>query len=218
MHDLEGNLQAIKEHRVVMIYRGLQPAECLEVSRVLFDAGVRLFEVTSNSPGTIESIEMLQSEFGEEVLIGAGTVMTPQQVEEAANAGATYIISPNVNVEVIRRTKELGLISIPGAMTPTEIEVAYRNGGDIIKVFPINHLGAEFITQLKGPLDSIDFMPSGGICLEMVEDLFNAGACAIGIGVQLLGKDLVRFKRWDLLQKRASEFIAASTNRNKVLT
>src|SRR5699024_1105274 len=125
-------------------YRGLTPRECLEVSSVLYDAGIRLFEVTMNSHNTEDSIKLLHSELESDTYVGAGTVIDTEQVELASNAGASYIISPNVNVSVINRTKELGMISIPGAMTPTEVELASRSGGDIIKIFPVNVLGHEY--------------------------------------------------------------------------
>lgn len=200
-------LQAIKQHRIVIIYRGLQPEECLEVSRVLYDAGIRLFEVTMNSDDTTDSIQRLHSRLKSDAYIGAGTVLDTEQVEAAYDAGARYIISPNTNVDVIKRTKELGMVSVPGAMTPTEVELAYKSGGDIIKVFPINVFGAKFITQLKGPLDHIDYLACGGLTLSMVKDLFKAGCTAMGLGVQLLGEDLVEQKDWETLSSRATNLV-----------
>lgn len=210
MNKTDSVLQAIKHHRIVIIYRGLEPEQCLEVSRVLYEAGIRLFEVTMNSRGTEESIRLLHSELPSDTYIGAGTVLNAGQVERACDAGATYIISPNTNVEVISRTKELEMVSIPGAMTPTEVDLASRAGGDMIKVFPINVLGPAFIAQLKGPLDDIEFLACGGVQREMVKDLRNAGCRSVGIGVQLLGKGLVEEKKWETLGKRAKEFIQAS--------
>lgn len=203
-------LQAIRRHRIVIIYRGLEPEECLEVSQVLYDAGIRLFEVTMNSRETEDSIRLLCSELEPDAHVGAGTVMNAEQVESAFEAGATYIISPNTNVDVIGRTKELGMVSIPGAMTPSEVDLASRSGGDIIKIFPINVLGAEFIAQLNGPLDNIDFLPCGGLRLELVEELFEAGCAAIGMGVQLLGEGLVEDKNWEELCNSARDVVQAS--------
>lgn len=203
-------LHSFKQNRIVIIYRGLNPEECLEVSNVLYDAGIRLFEVTMNSPDTEDSIRLLHSKMPSDTYIGAGTVRKPQQVKSVHDAGASYIISPNTNVEVIKQTKALGLISIPGAMTPTEVDVAVQAGADIIKIFPINFLGPEFIRQLKGPLDNIEFLACGGLKIEMVEDLFAAGCTSMGIGLQLLGKEIFENKQWHLLEKNAKEFINAS--------
>lgn len=211
MNKTESVLQAIKQHRIIIIYRGLTPRECLEVSSVLYDAGIRLFEVTMNSHNTEDSIKLLHSELESDTYVGAGTVLDTEQVESSFNAGASYIISPNVNVSVINRTKELGMISIPGAMTPTEVDLAVKSGGDIIKVFPINVLGPEYITQLRGPLDNVEFLPCGGLNLELVKQLSNTGYSALGIGVQLLGKDLLEKKDWKVLRSRAEELIQASS-------
>jgi 2-dehydro-3-deoxyphosphogluconate aldolase/(4S)-4-hydroxy-2-oxoglutarate aldolase len=203
-------LSVIKDHRIIVIYRGHQPEECLEISQVLMDAGIRLFEVTMNTPNAIEAIRLLNAELGQEALIGAGTVLTADEVDMAANAGASYIISPNVNIEVIQRTKELGLISIPGAFTPTEIMNAREAGADMIKIFPINVVGAEYITQIKGPLDQIPFVPSGGIKFDLVEELFQAGSSAVGVGVHLFGKELLESKDWETLRSKAEEFRKAA--------
>ena len=203
-------LDFIKEHRVVFIYRGMRPEECLEVSLELAEVGIRLFEVTMNSPDTAKSIELLKTELGIDALIGAGTVIKTAQVNLAARSGASYIISPNANPEVIYRTKQQGLTSIAGAFTPTEIMGAWEAGADMVKVFPINVVGPEYIAQLRGPLDQIPFMATGGIRLEMVKDLFQAGTDAIGVGVHLLGKDLMKLKDWNTLRNRAAEFVEAA--------
>jgi 2-dehydro-3-deoxyphosphogluconate aldolase/(4S)-4-hydroxy-2-oxoglutarate aldolase len=203
-------LRFIKDHRIIAIYRGQQAEECLGISQALMDAGIRLFEVTMNTPNAIEAIGLLKEKLGQDVLIGAGTVMTVDQVEMVAKAGASYIISPNVNIDVIRKTKELGLVSIPGAFTPTEIMNAWDAGADMVKVFPINVVGAQYITQLKGPLDQIPFVPSGGIKLELVEELFQVGSAAVGIGVHLFGKELLESKNWDALRRKAEEFMKAA--------
>lgn len=203
-------LKSIRENRIVIIYRGFNPGDCLKASKVLYDAGIRLFEVTMNSEDTTESISLLQSELESDTFVGAGTVMETEQVELAYKAGASFILSPNTDVEVIKRTKELTMTSIPGAMTPTEVTLAAKTGGDLIKVFPINTLGPEYINQLQGPLDNIDFLACGGIEIEMVEDLFQAGSTAIGVGVQLLGDGLIENRNWDLLHRRGRQLIRAS--------
>ncbi len=210
MNKTDSVLEEIRKHRIIIIYRGLMPEECLEVSRVLYEAGIRLFEVTMNSRNTEDSIKLLCSELESDAYVGAGTVLDTKQVEMAFDAGAAYIISPNVNTDVIKRTKQLGMISIPGAMTPTEVELAAKSGGDIIKIFPIKVLGPGYISQLKGPLDNIELLPCGGLDLELIKQLPKTDYSALGIGVQLLGKDLIRKKDWKSLHGRAKEFIQAS--------
>lgn len=202
-------LKSIRENRIVIIYRGFTPEECLRASEVLYEAGIRLFEVTMNSENTEASINLLSSQLESDTFVGAGTVLNPEQVDSAHGAGASYIISPNTDAEVIKRTKELGMASIPGAITPTEVVLATKSGADMIKVFPINTLGSKYINQLRGPLNNIDFLACGGIKIEMAEDLFQAGSQAIGVGVQLLGTGLIEDKNWDLLHHRAHQLIQA---------
>lgn len=202
-------VESIARHKIVVIYRGYRPEECLEITRALYDAGIRLFEVTLNSDRAYESIELLCKEFAQ-ASIGAGTVLTAEEVERAASAGAKYIISPNVNVNVIQRTKEKGLVSIPGAFTPTEIQTAAEAGADIVKVFPIRTLGAAYLQQVRGPLNDILYMPSGGIDAELAEQCFAAGASAIGIGVQLLGKEAIPAKDWDTVALNVRRFKRAA--------
>ncbi|WP_186446146.1 bifunctional 4-hydroxy-2-oxoglutarate aldolase/2-dehydro-3-deoxy-phosphogluconate aldolase [Paenibacillus cremeus] len=203
-------VEDVKKHRVVMIYRGLGPEECLAFTEVLKETGIRYFEVTLNTPGAMESIKLMKDRFGSEVSVGAGTVLTAEQVKEVADAGGAYIISPNMNEDVIKTTKQLGLYSIPGAFTPTEIVRACEVGADMVKVFPINVVGAEYIRQLRGPLEDIPFMATGGVKLDMVEGLFKAGTDAIGLGVHLLGKEWVETKNWDELQASAKRFLRAA--------
>jgi 2-dehydro-3-deoxyphosphogluconate aldolase/(4S)-4-hydroxy-2-oxoglutarate aldolase len=204
------SLQTIEKHRLVIIYRGMSSEQCLEISRALMDAGVRLFEVTMNSPDTTRTIASLKTELGVEALVGAGTVTEASQVDMAADSGASYIISPNTNLEVIRRTKERGLISIPGAFSPTEVQSAREAGADIVKIFPISIVGARYITQIRGPLGDIPFMPSGGITLELAEELTQVGVAALGVGVHLLGKDLIESRDWNALRKKATELVRVS--------
>jgi Entner-Doudoroff aldolase len=203
-------LEEILANRIVVIYRGMEPEDCLEASRALVEAGIRLFEVTMNSPDTVRAIELLRSELGSRASIGAGTVTSPEQVDIAAGSGATYIVSPNTDPAVIGRTRDLGLTPVPGAFSPTEVLAARDAGADVVKVFPIASVGPEYVKHLKGPIDDVPFMVTGGIKLEMVEDLFLCGADAIGISARLLGGELVGSKDWDGLRERAAEFLAAA--------
>ncbi|MQB01650.1 MAG: 2-dehydro-3-deoxyphosphogluconate aldolase [Actinobacteria bacterium] len=203
-------IDAITKHRIVIIYRGLGPQECLEFSRHLLDAGIAVFEVTMNSPAPIDAINLLRDELAGDAEIGAGTVLSAREVDAAAGAGASFIISPNLDASVIRRTKQLGLVSIPGTFTATEVAAAVAAGADIVKIFPINVVGAEYLRQLRGPLASLPCMPSGGITLELATELFDAGATAIGIGVHLLGRGLVETRDWKGLRSRATEFVRAA--------
>ncbi|MBD2870941.1 bifunctional 4-hydroxy-2-oxoglutarate aldolase/2-dehydro-3-deoxy-phosphogluconate aldolase [Paenibacillus arenilitoris] len=208
-------LEELYESPMVIIYRGVQAEDCLQMTKALAEAGIRHFEVTMNSPGAIDAIRLLAELAGDGVRIGAGTVLTAEQVREVSEAGGQFIISPNTNEEVIRTTKRLGLHSIPGAFTPTEIIHARECGADIVKVFPVNVVGPEYIKQLRGPLQDIPLMATGGVRLDMVEELFLSGVNAIGLGVHLLGDEFVASKDWRGLRRQAEKFLAAAGARGR---
>ncbi|RYU78065.1 bifunctional 4-hydroxy-2-oxoglutarate aldolase/2-dehydro-3-deoxy-phosphogluconate aldolase [Hymenobacter persicinus] len=178
-------LAHLLEHKVVSIIRGADPDRLVDIVRALHAGGVRSVEITINSPKAMAGIERLSAELGEQMMIGAGTVLDPETARAALLAGARFIISPTLNVKTIRMTKRYGAISIPGAFTPTEILTAYEHGGDIIKVFPAT-LGAGYLKDIAGPLPHIPLMPTGGVTLANIRDLHAAGAVAFGLGSSLV--------------------------------
>jgi 2-dehydro-3-deoxyphosphogluconate aldolase/(4S)-4-hydroxy-2-oxoglutarate aldolase len=129
-------------------------------------------------------VKELSDVMADKMLIGMGTVLNAESAKKAINEGAKFIISPNLNIETIQATKQMGAISIPGAYTATEIVKAHENGGDIIKVFPAS--GVDYIKNIRGPLDHIPLMPTGGVTLNNVSDYFKVGAVAVGIGSDLV--------------------------------
>lgn len=177
-------LQTILTHKIVAIIRGIPPGEVVLIAEALHRGGVRLLEVTLNSPGALSAIEQMSSEMGDKMLIGAGTVLDAASARAAITAGARFIISPVVDEETIRATRRYGAVSIPGAYTPTEVLKAYEMGGDIIKVFPA--LSATYIKDLLAPLPQIPLMPTGGIHLQNIREFQSAGAVAFGIGSALV--------------------------------
>ncbi|MBO9683416.1 MAG: bifunctional 4-hydroxy-2-oxoglutarate aldolase/2-dehydro-3-deoxy-phosphogluconate aldolase [Flavisolibacter sp.] len=178
-------LKHILQHKLVAIIRGPQPADVLRIAEALYRGGVRTLEVTMNSPGALDVIRQLSKTMQDKLLLGAGTVLTPQEVEACVKAGARFIISPNVDTETIKMTRQLGAISIPGAYTATEIVLAHKTGADIVKVFPAAANPA-YIKDLRGPLPHIRLMPTGGITIENIGEFKKAGAAAYGIGSALV--------------------------------
>ena len=179
-------LQQILEYKIVAILRGCASDRIPDIAAALAEGGVRLMEITLNSPGALESIRQLSGIMGDRMLVGAGTVLTAAEAEAAVDAGARFIISPTLDIETIQMTRQLGAISIPGAFTPTEILTAYRNGADIIKVFPAGSSGAPYFKELRGPLPHIPLMPTGGVNLDNIRDFKAAGAVAFGISSALV--------------------------------
>jgi 2-dehydro-3-deoxyphosphogluconate aldolase/(4S)-4-hydroxy-2-oxoglutarate aldolase len=178
------SLSQILENKIVAIIRGANPRDVLKIATALRQGDVKILEITFNSQNALAVIKELVNEIGDQVLIGAGTILNPETAKAAIESGAKFIISPNANIETIKITKRFAAVSIPGAYTATEIVNAYDNGGDIIKVFPASNAG--YIETLRGPLSYIPMMPTGGINLENISAFQKAGAVAFGIGTSLV--------------------------------
>ena len=140
---------------------------------------------------TVETIKMLCEQMGDQMCLGAGTVTSVKMVQMAKEAGAQFIVSPNMKKEVIEETVALGMVSMPGAMTPTEIMDAYEYGADFVKVFPVNYMGCKYIKDLKAPLSHIKLLAVGGVTAENMGEYFAAGASGIGIGSGVVNKQLI---------------------------
>lgn len=187
-------LERIYEEKIISIVRGIPSGKIAALAQALAEGGVSCIEVTfdqTNPEETLTSLRTIKSELGDRICLGAGTVMTVEQVEQAAQAGAEYMISPNVDEAVIRATKALGKVSIPGAMTPTETAFAYQCGADIVKLFPAGLLGPAYIKAVKAPLKHIPVSAVGNITIENCADFIQAGAVGVGVGGNLVSALLV---------------------------
>lgn len=204
-------IQMVEKHRLIAILRGLDPETCLLVADSLYEAGIRLLEVTfdktKNSYVTTGAIERIAKKYTGRMLIGAGTVMTVQQVDQATDAGAVFLVSPDVNPAVIHRTLERGLVSIPGAMTPTEIVVAHREGANFVKVFPADQMGPGYAKSVLAPLNNIRLLAVGGISKTNAADYLRAGYIGVGIGGNLIKLEWIAAGRYDLIAKEAKAFV-----------
>ena len=178
------SLQQILAYKIVAIIRGANPPDVIKIANALYKGGIKLLEVTLNSPDALLLIEQLSFEMKGKILIGAGTVLDSANAKAAISAGAAFIISPTFDEETIQITKRYGGVSIPGAYSPTEVYKAHKYGGDIIKVFPA--LSASYIKDLLAPLPQIPLMPTGGVNLQNIKDYQRVGAVAYGIGSALV--------------------------------
>jgi 2-dehydro-3-deoxyphosphogluconate aldolase/(4S)-4-hydroxy-2-oxoglutarate aldolase len=183
------NLSQLLDHKIVAILRGMPPKETLRIAGALYDGGIRLLEVTLNSEAALPLIEELSATFKGRMLIGAGTVLNVSDATNAIAAGAAFLISPSLDIAVIKTTRDAGRISIPGAYTPTEILTAYNNGADIVKVFPAPD--AAYIKNILAPLNHIRVMPTGGIDAGNIKTFAAAGAVAFGIGSALVNSKAI---------------------------
>lgn len=205
-------MEQIKREKIVAIFRGVPTDRIAKTARALAEGGIRCMEIALDQTDAdavrkvIDSIRLLKETFGEKILLGAGTVLTDGQVEEAARAGASFILSPNFNEKVVRRTREVGCISVPGALTPSEAVDAYRTGADIIKIFPAGVLGSGYIKAVRGPLGHIPMMAVGGVNLQNVREFLQAGAGSVGVGGSLVSLDAVRSGNFKELTKTAKEY------------
>lgn len=206
-------LDTILQSKVIAIVRGIPGEKIVELAKAISRGGIRCIEVTfdqtTDGTQTLEAIRALKAQLGDEVCVGAGTVMTAQQVIQAAQAGAEYMISPNTDEAVIRQTKQLGKISIPGAMTPSEAVFAHSCGADIVKLFPAGILGAGYIKAVKAPLKHIPVVAVGGINAENCRQFIEAGAVGVGVGGNLVNLQLVEEGRLDEITQIAQAYTNA---------
>lgn len=190
----ENTIKKVLEEKVIAIVRGVDPEACLKVAAALYEGGIRFMEVTFNQKDpssfkdTAAVISSLSKAYEGKMLIGAGTVTTPLLVDLAVEAGAKYIISPDTNEDVIRRTRELGAVSMPGALTPTEVLIAHRAGADFVKLFPAGNLGASYVKALCAPISHVRMLAVGGVNEENAADFMKAGAVGVGVGGDLANK------------------------------
>lgn len=208
-------VEFILEHKIVTICRKLYGEDLLNLSKALYEGGIRLIEVTFDQSDaqceqkTGEAIALLSNHFGESLIVGAGTVLNEKQVDVANAAGAKYIISPNVDEAIIKYTKKCGLISIPGAMTPSEIIAANKYGADIVKVFPAGYLGLKYVKDIKGPISHIPLLAAGGINESNILEYTKAGYAGFGISGRLTDIEVIAEQNFPEFTKRAKDFIAS---------
>ena len=204
-------LSQILEHKIVAIIRGAGPEDVLKIAKALYEGGIRVLEVTFNSPNALSVLNELSGKMGKELLIGMGTVLDAATAEKAVSAGARFIISPSLNIETVQATKKLGVVSIPGAFTPTEIVNAFHSGGDIIKVFPASS-NVNYIKEVRAPLSHIPLMPTGGVTADNIREFQKAGAVAFGVGTALVNtKEKVTDEYLRQLAEKADQFVQAIT-------
>lgn len=202
-----GFYESFKEHKIVSIIRGIDRESVIPVVEALQIGDIKLFEVTMNTDYASHIISDLRKSFDGKLLIGAGTVLNSQMAKEAIAAGAQYLITPNLNEEVIEFGLKQNIDVLPGVMTPTEIVRAYDAGAKMVKVFPLSSLGVNYLKELQGPLGHIPMAGVGGITVDNVKKVLEAGAVAVGVGSSLINKNIVKEKNYDLLTQTAKAFV-----------
>lgn len=205
-------LDFMLEHKIVTIVRKVYGETLLSLSDALCAGGIRMIECTFDQQDpdcihkTQEAISALRARHGENMMFGAGTVLTPEQVVAAYEAGAQYIISPNVCEAVIAKTKELGMISMPGAATPTEIMNAHYAGADLVKLFPATTLGFKYIKDILAPISHVKLVATGGVTEENLGQYLELGFAGAGISGRLADKKVMQEGNWAEITNRAGAF------------
>jgi 2-dehydro-3-deoxyphosphogluconate aldolase/(4S)-4-hydroxy-2-oxoglutarate aldolase len=205
----EKNLQRIVDCGVVAIVRFDRSEELVEAARAIKAGGVDVIEFTMTTPNALSIIAASAEEFGEEVLLGAGTVLDPETARAAILSGARYIISPTLNPRVIELCHRYGVIVVPGAFTPTEILTAWELGADMVKVFPAAAVGPGYIKDILSPLPQVKLLPTGGVSLSNVAEFIRAGATAVAAGGSLVDKKAVAERDFARLTEMAGNFVKA---------
>jgi 2-dehydro-3-deoxyphosphogluconate aldolase/(4S)-4-hydroxy-2-oxoglutarate aldolase len=182
----------------------------MRVVEALASSGLAVAEITMTVPDALLVIATAIKRFGDRMLIGAGTVTDGFMAERASAVGAQFVVTPCFVPEVIEFAREADLAVIPGALTPTEVLAASRHGGDMVKVFPIQNVGgAAYLRALRGPFPNIPLVPTGGVSLDTVRDMFDAGAAAIGVGGELISREALARRDYASIGALAADFVAA---------
>ncbi|MCM1234611.1 MAG: thiamine phosphate synthase [Ruminococcus flavefaciens] len=211
-------MRKILDEKVIAIVRGVGNDQCLKVAEALYAGGIRLMEVPFNAKDpasndtTAACIAALAEKYGETMLIGSGTVLNVHQVELTAKAGGCYTIAPNVDVDVIRRTVELGMVAMPGAMTPTEIMTAHHAGADFVKLFPAADLGTGYVKAIRAPLSQVKLFAVGGISEKNFADFLKVGIIGAGVGGNLANKTWIENGEFNKITEVARQLVEIAKN------
>lgn len=202
----EATLSRVLDCGVIAVVRSDSPEQLVSVVSALADGGVTVAEITFTVPDAIEVIKSVRRTLGDRVLLGAGTVLDPETARAALLAGAEFLVSPTVNLDVIRMARRYGKIMMSGAFTPTEVLTAWEGGADVVKIFPAEIGGPAYLKTLRGPLPQVRLMPTGGVDLTTAEAFLRAGACCLGVGSQLVEPAAVKAGDWARLTERAAAY------------
>lgn len=208
-------IKKILDEKIVVIVRGVESAKLIPMAEAMYEGGIRLLEITYSANGavsdeqTAKNIKALSEHFKGRMFIGAGTVLTEKQVELTKNAGGQFIISPDVNTSVIKKTRELNMVSLPGALTPTEIQTAVNAGADMVKLFPITNMGVDYVKAIKAPLSHVKMLAVGGINLDNMQDYLKVGISGFGIGSNITPKKCIDEENYAEITELSKKYVAA---------
>ena len=213
---MEKTIESILENKIIMIVRGVPTEKLVDLAEAMYRGGIRLMECTYDASGrtpdeeTARGIALLAKHFEGRMLIGAGTVLKKSQIALTKAAGGKFIISPDTNPEIIEATKAEGLVSIPGALTPSEATAAHRAGADFVKLFPVSQMGgAAYVKALCSPLSHVRFLAVGGVRVENIGEYRGSGASGFGIGLSAQDREAISCGAYERIEARCRGIVDA---------
>ena len=202
-------LSFITEIGIVPVVRTNSAETAIKAIEAIYRGGIRSAEITMTVPGAIKALEKIADQFGDKIMLGAGTVLDPETARACMLAGAQFFVTPSLNLATIEIARRYSKVICAGALTPTEVLTAWQAGSDVVKIFPANALGgAKYIKSPKGPLPQVEMIPTGGVNLETAGEFLKAGACAVAVGGELVDAKLIRENRYDRIEELAREYLA----------
>jgi 2-dehydro-3-deoxyphosphogluconate aldolase/(4S)-4-hydroxy-2-oxoglutarate aldolase len=202
-------LQRLRDPGLIAILRADRAEGLLEAVGALRDGGIRAIEMTMTTPNALETLQAAARQFGDEVLLGLGSVIDAETARLGIAAGAQFIVTPVFRPEVIRCCREHGTPIASGAYTPTEALLGHEAGADFVKIFPADTLGAGYIKAIKGPLPQLQIIPTGGVNLKTIPEFLAAGCVALAVGSNLVSKEILQAQDWAKLRETAAAYVAA---------
>ena len=203
-------LDGIKSVGIVPVVRTSSAETAIKSIQAVYRGGIRAAEITMTVPGAIKALEKLADEFGDTIVLGAGTVLDPETCRACMLAGAQFFVTPALKLSVIEMVRRYSKVIVPGALTPTEVLTAWEAGADAIKIFPANAMGgAKYIKSLKAPFPQIEMIPTGGVNLETTPEFLRAGASAVAAGAELIDERTIQSGKYEIFEERARQFVEA---------
>jgi 2-dehydro-3-deoxyphosphogluconate aldolase/(4S)-4-hydroxy-2-oxoglutarate aldolase len=204
----ETTAEIIERVGLVPVLRAKSIAQAHAVVEAMIAGGVTVVEVTMTVPNAVHLLKELKKEHGAKILLGSGTVTTAKEAEDTINAGAEFVVSPSLHPEVIAATKAAGKLSIPGALTPTEVITAHRAGADYVKIFPCSAMGgASYLKSLLAPFPHLKLIPTGGVTIKTAEEFIRAGARALGVGSDLVNLAAIDEGKPEIITEAARAYL-----------
>jgi 2-dehydro-3-deoxyphosphogluconate aldolase / (4S)-4-hydroxy-2-oxoglutarate aldolase len=215
--NIESVLARIGEIGIVPVIRAASVNDAMRAVDAISAGGIPIVEITMTVPNAVSVIQQVASQFGSDILVGAGTITTAEQAKRAIDSGAQFIVSPGLSIPVLSAAHASGILTIPGALTPTELMMARENGAKLVKIFPCGNVGGpKYLKSLKAPFPDANLIPTGGVNLSNAAEFIAAGAFALGIGADLVNEAALRDGNSAQITQTARELVKAVASAREV--